>query len=169
MTSDVLSNHGVREVAGEYVFEKPLSRQDLLQLTSHLFRVEKGDRIESPHDLIPFLQSELGSLEREVFAVIFLDIKLRFIAFEVVFKGTIDRCEVHPREIAKLALTSYNASHIVVAHNHVSGCVLPSDADIQITQRIKDALALLQIRVLDHVIISKDAAFSFSEQQLLQP
>ncbi|HAS8160916.1 TPA: DNA repair protein RadC, partial [Vibrio vulnificus] len=103
--------------------------------------------------------------EREVFAVMFLDNQHRLIAFEELFFGTIDSASVYPREVLKAAL-KINAAALIFAHNHPSGDATPSQADKQITQRLKEALALVDIRVLDHIVVG-DSAISFAERGLL--
>jgi DNA repair protein RadC len=100
-----------------------------------------------------------------VFAVMFLDNQHRLIAFEELFFGTIDSASVYPREVLKAAL-KVNAAALIFAHNHPSGDATPSQADKQITQRLKEALALVDIRVLDHIVVG-DSAISFAERGLL--
>lgn len=106
----------------------------------------------------------LGS-DRELFEVAFLDNQHRLIECETLFSGTIDGAAVYPREVAKRAL-ELNASAVVIAHNHPSGIVEPSEADKRITKRIVDALQLVDIRTLDHIIVGK-TPFSFAENGLI--
>lgn len=113
-----------------------------------------------------FCQLKLGALEHEVFSVLFLDTQNRLIKFEHVFRGTINSCTVYPREVVKLAL-ELNAAACIFTHNHPSGEVYPSDADKQITVHLVKALELFDIRVLDHIIVSKTGTMSFSERGLL--
>ena len=101
----------------------------------------------------------------EVFACLFLDNRHRVIAYEELFRGTIDGASVHPREVVKRAL-HFNTAAVILAHNHPSGIAEPSQADERITQRLKDALALVDIRLLDHMIIGDDVV-SFAERGLL--
>lgn len=112
-----------------------------------------------------FLRMRLAGLEHEVFGAIFLDTRHRVIAVETLSQGTIDRASVHPREVLKAALT-HNASALILFHNHVSLVSEPSQADELITRRLKEALSLVDIRVLDHLIIA-EPIFSFSEHGLL--
>lgn len=166
MASNILADYGVRELDGTFVFERPLTRQALFEIAGVLSEIDRGTPLTSPDQLIPYLTHQIGRLEREVFAVLFLDTHYRLIAFEVIFQGTIDRCEVHPREIIKLAL-KHNASKIILAHNHVSGLVHPSEDDIQITKRIIDVMSMVQVIVVDHLIITAKEAFSLRENGLL--
>ncbi|OOF67900.1 RadC family protein [Rodentibacter caecimuris] len=112
-----------------------------------------------------YLQSELENEEREVFAVLFLDNQHRLIKKEELFLGTINVANVYPREIIKAALYC-NAAALVLAHNHPSGIAEPSQADKLITQKICEAAALMEIRVLDHIIVGKGSCFSFVEHHL---
>lgn len=111
-----------------------------------------------------FANRLLGS-ERELFEVAFLDNQHRLIECETLFSGTIDGAAVYPREVVKRAL-ELNSSAVVIAHNHPSGVVTPSEADKRITRRLVDALNLVDIRVLDHIIVGK-TAFSFAENSLM--
>lgn len=115
---------------------------------------------------IEFLRSALGWRDSEGFAVIFLDNRNRVLDFRVLFNGTIDGANVHPREVAR-ACIELNAAAVIFAHNHPSGVSEPSDADVSITRRLKEALALLEIRTLDHIVIGHDSASSFAERGLL--
>ncbi len=109
-----------------------------------------------------YLQTELESCEREIFMVLFLDSQHRLIKQEKMFLGTINSATVHPREIIKTGLYC-NAPAVILAHNHPSGVTEPSIADKQITDKIKKAAELMEIRVLDHFVIGKGSYFSFSE------
>ncbi len=109
-----------------------------------------------------YLQTELESCEREIFMVLFLDSQHRLIKQEKMFLGTINSATEHPREIIKTGLYC-NAAAVILAHNHPSGVTEPSIADKQITDKIKKAAELMEIRVLDHFVIGKGSYFSFSE------
>lgn len=113
-----------------------------------------------------FLQLRLAKQEREVFAVIFMDSQHRVIEYREVFYGTIDAASVYPREVVKLAL-ELNAAALVLSHCHPSGVPEPSQADIRITKRLTEALALMDIRVLDHFIIGGAESVSMAERGLL--
>ena len=132
----------------------------------HLFEtLKQGDVLGNPDDTRHYLAAQLRSYTQEVFACLFLDNRHRVLAFEKLFFGTIDGASVHPREVVKKSL-QHNAAAVIFAHNHPSGVAEPSQADRQITQRLRDALALVDIRVLDHVIVGDDMV-SFAERGLL--
>ncbi|MBL4851190.1 MAG: DNA repair protein RadC [Gammaproteobacteria bacterium] len=113
-----------------------------------------------------YLASQLRHYPHEVFACLFLDNRHRLIRFEKLFHGTIDQASVYPREVVKHAL-KYNASALIFAHNHPSGDAEPSQADIALTQRLKQALELVDIRVLDHIIIGAGHTTSVAERGLM--
>lgn len=113
-----------------------------------------------------FLANQLKEYAHEVFACLFLDTHLRLIRFEELFHGTIHSANIHPREIVKRGLT-HNAAKIILAHNHPSGCAIPSTADKETTEFVKEALALVDIEVIDHIIIGNPKNFSFAEAGLL--
>ena len=113
-----------------------------------------------------FLVLKLGALEHEVFAALFLDSRNRLIEYVELFRGTISAASVHPREVVKEALAR-NAASLILCHCHPSGVPTPSDADELITQRLKEALALVDIRVLDHIIVAGNQAASFVAMGLL--
>lgn len=125
-----------------------------------------GPSLASPRATRDFLSANLRDLEHEVFCCLFLDKRHRLIQFEKVFRGTIDGASVHPREIVKLALQC-NSAAVIIAHNHPSGVAEPSQADELITHRVKDALALVDIRLLDHIIVGDGACVSLAERGLL--
>ena len=108
----------------------------------------------------------LRDLPHEVFCCVYLDSRHRFLGFEELFRGTIDGASVHPREVVKRAL-SRNAAAIILAHNHPSGIPEPSQADEFITRRLKDALGLVDIRLLDHLIVGDSGCESLAERGLL--
>lgn len=112
-----------------------------------------------------FLSCKLNQHEREVFSVLMLDNQNRLIQYKELFYGTIDGAAVYPREVVKIVL-EYNAAAVIFAHNHPSGLPDPSNADKQITARLKQALALIDVRVLDHVIVG-ESTYSFAEAGLL--
>jgi DNA repair protein RadC len=122
--------------------------------------------MSSPRVVRDFLSIKLGSLEHETFCVLLLDARYRLIEYVELFRGTIDSASVHPREIVKLALAK-NAAALLCAHDHPSGVAEPSQADEQITQRIKAALDLVQVRLLDHIIIAGGVAVSLAERGLI--
>ena len=128
--------------------------------------LQRGDALANPDTTRRFLQARLRGYPHEVFACLFLDNRHRVICFEEVFRGTLDGASVHPREVVKLAL-SRNAAAVILAHNHPSGVAEPSQADELITGRLRDALALVDIRVLDHIVVGDGAEVSFAERGLL--
>lgn len=130
------TSHQVTEVATEYAVE----------------RANRGVTIKSPKDTDELLVPMLMHAEAEKFAVVFLDNRHRVISTDIMFQGTVDGTSVYPREIVKAAL-SYNAAAVILSHNHPSGVAEPSQADERITQRLKSALELVDIRLLDHVIV----------------
>jgi len=153
---------------GTYRATREIHHRDILALAEQILfeRVQRSDIFNSPDDTKRYLTIKLGPREAEVFAVLFLDNRHQLISFEELFYGTIDGCSVHPREIAKRALT-LNAAAIILAHNHPSGVPEPSQADKSLTNRIKEALSLLDIRVLDHLVVGGTDVVSFAERGLL--
>lgn len=129
-------------------------------------QIRKGPLISSPEMTRNFLKSRLRAYQHEVFACIFMDNRHRLIAFEELFSGTIDGANVYPREVVKRCLI-HNAATVIFAHNHPSGIAEPSQADIHITGRLKEALALIDVRVLDHFVVGDDAVTSFAERGLI--
>ena len=121
---------------------------------------------ESPTAVKDYVQLQLGQRPHEVFAVLFLDSQHRLIALEELFRGTLGQTSVYPREVALRAL-HHHAAAVVLAHNHPSGSVQPSRADEVLTQTLKTALALLDVRVLDHVIVGPGQALSMAERGLI--
>ena len=113
-----------------------------------------------------YLTARLRHQPHEVFAVLFLDTRHRVIAYEELFHGTIDGTSVHPRQVVKRAL-HHNAAALILAHNHPSGVAEPSRADESITLRLKEALALIDVRVIDHFVIGDGQSVSFAERGLL--
>ncbi|ANJ67553.1 hypothetical protein A9404_09270 [Halothiobacillus diazotrophicus] len=124
-----------------------------------------GAVIDSPEATRRFLHAELRDCDQEVFAVLFLDNQHRVIAFERLFHGTINQAAVHPREVVK-AVLRHNAAAVILAHNHPSGIAEPSRADQEITVRLRDALNLIDVRLLDHLIVG-DRCTSLAERGML--
>ena len=142
--------------------------QAVLEMSRRYLResLERRDALASPEETRQYLKAQLYSYPYEVFACLFLDNRHRVIKFEVLFRGTIDCSSVHPREVVSRAL-QHNAAAIILAHNHPSGVSEPSQADRHITRRLQDALALMDIRLLDHFIIGDGTPRSFAEMGLL--
>ncbi|MDY0146583.1 MAG: DNA repair protein RadC [Halothiobacillus sp.] len=137
--------------------------QAVLELARRHFAEElaEGAVIDSPEATRRFLQAQLRDATQEVFAVLFLDQRHRVLAFERLFFGTINQSAVHPREVVK-AVLRHNAAAVILAHNHPSGVAEPSSADREITLRLRDALNLIDVRVLDHMIVG-DRCTSMAE------
>ena len=129
-------------------------------------KVRRGSAFSSPRATKEYLSLKLGALEHEVFVVLFLDKRHRLISYAEMFRGTIDGASVHPREVVKEAL-KLNAAAVILAHPHPSGVAEPSHADEMITSRLKDALALIDVRILDHIIVAGGDTVSFAERGLL--
>ena len=129
-------------------------------------RVRRGRALSSPRHTRDYLRLALATHDHELFAILFLDNRHRVIEFVPLFRGTVDGASVYPREVVKEALAR-NAAAVILAHNHPSGIAEPSQADEHITTRIRDALALVDIRVLDHFVVTGDAIVSFAERGLL--
>jgi DNA repair protein RadC len=125
-----------------------------------------GPALANPRATREFLRARLRDLDHELFCCLFLDNRHRVISFDEVFRGTIDGASVHPRDVVKLAL-SRNAAAVILAHNHPSGVAEPSQADELITSRLREALALVDIRVLDHIVVGDGACVSFAERGML--
>lgn len=126
-------------------------------------RVRRGTVLKSPNMARDFLIARLSPLDHEVFSAMFLDTRHRLIAYRELFRGTIDGTSVYPREVIKESL-SLSAAAVVFAHNHPSGVAEPSEADRSITLKLAKALALVDIRVLDHVIVAGDHCVSLAER-----
>ncbi|MEY4933282.1 MAG: hypothetical protein RLZZ403_1602 [Pseudomonadota bacterium] len=129
-------------------------------------RMQAGCVLANPRATREFLQMRLRDLAHEVFCCVYLDNRNRVTGFEELFRGTLDGASVHPREVVKHALAR-NAAAVILAHNHPSGVAEPSQADEIITQRLKDALGLVDIRVLDHIVVGDGSCESFAERGLL--
>ncbi len=126
----------------------------------------RGQPLTNPTDTQHYLTARLGDYPYEVFACLFLDTRHRLICYEELFRGTIDGASVHPREVVRRTL-QHNAAAVILAHNHPSGIAEPSDADRRITQRLKDALALIDVRLLDHIVVGDQVATSLAERGYL--
>lgn len=127
-----------------------------------LAECQLGDALNSPDAVRDYLRLQLASKPYEVFVCVFLDVRHRVIAIEELFRGTLGETSVYPREIVRHAL-DHNAAALIFAHNHPSGIATPSDADRALTRRLIDALALVDVRVLDHFIVAGPTALSFRE------
>jgi DNA repair protein RadC len=129
--------------------------------------VTKGDSMTAPNNVRDFLQIKMATLEHEVFACMFLDSQNRLIAYDEMFRGTLTQTSVYPREVVKAALT-HNAAAVIFAHNHPSGVCEPSRADELLTTTLKSALAMIDVKALDHFIVAGSASpISFAERGLI--
>ena len=157
-------NAFIRDSEGGY---KPARAEEIINLAKNIIseRLHRSEDIEitSPTAVMQYLQIQLAEREQEVFAVMFLNTRHRLIEFKEMFYGSIDGASVHPREVVKAAL-KVNAAAIIFAHNHPSGVAEPSQADIQITTRLKSALALVDVRVLDHIVVTVDECVSLAQR-----
>jgi DNA repair protein RadC len=129
-------------------------------------QMQTRDVLSSPKQVRDYLMLKLGALPREVFMVMMVDAQNRVLALETLFEGTLTQTSVYPREVVKRAL-HHNAASVIFAHNHPSGVAEPSRADEALTQSLKQALALVDIRVLDHFIVAGNSTLSFVERGLL--
>jgi DNA repair protein RadC len=128
--------------------------------------LQRDNVLDSPQQTRRFLSARLRDYSFEVFACLFLDNRHRVIAFEELFRGTINGASVHPREVVRKAL-DHNAAAVILAHNHPSGVAEPSEADRHITRQLVTALALVDVRVLDHLVVGDGEAVSFAERGLM--
>jgi DNA repair protein RadC len=140
-------------------------------IVNHAFRIlqarhRHGDVLASPEVTHAYLRLKLAEELNEVFGCIFLDNRHRVIKDEYLFRGTIDGASVHPRVVVQKTVL-YNAAAVLFYHNHPSGVAEPSQADLRITSRLKDALALVEVRVLDHIVVSVDGHTSLAERGLI--
>lgn len=155
----------VRDVDGQYRLAR--AEEVLTQARRVLAqRVRRGATMSSPQAVKDHLRLEIGTLEHEVFCVLFLDAQHRIIALKQMFRGTVSQTSVYPREVVKEAL-SLNAAAVILAHNHPSGAAEPSRADEFLTQTLKTALALVDVQVLDHLVVAGADVVSFAERGLV--
>lgn len=155
----------VRDVAGDY---RPAEAGEVLQAAQRLLGRQLPGRevLSSPQVVRDFLRVKLGALEHEVFAVLMLDAQHRLIEYVELFRGTVSQTSVYPREVVKESLAR-NAAALILVHNHPSGVAEPSRADEHLTQTLKAALALVDVRVLDHLVVASSVVLSFAERGLL--
>lgn len=163
--SSAASSLLVRDVAGEY---RPADADEVLQAAQRVLagRVRGTDVLTSPAVVKDFLRTRLGNLPHEIFAVVHLDAQHRVLDYVEMFRGTVSQTSVYPREVVKDAL-SRNSSALLLVHKHPSGSPEPSRADEFLTQTLKSAAALVDVRVLDHLIVAGNDVMSFAERGLL--
>lgn len=160
----IVSQRTVSDCVAAYGSEAAVVTAALEIMTRRSVRPEKG--INSPAAVRDYLRLLLSQQPREVFMGIFLDSQNRVIATEELFAGTLTQTSVYPREVVKMAL-HHNAGAVIFAHNHPSGVAEPSRSDEALTQALKSALALVDVRVLDHFVIGGAAIISFAERGLI--
>ncbi len=157
-------NAFIRDSEGCYQSARP---EQIINMAQQIIcsRLQRSDDITatSPTDVQKYLQLQLAGREQEVFSAMFLDTRHRLIEFKKLFYGTIDGASVHPREVVKAALRC-NAAAVIFSHNHPSGVAEPSQADIAITVKLKSALALIDVRVLDHIVVAADETVSLAQR-----
>lgn len=156
------------ETTGTYLVESPVTETDILLMARQLatLRLRRGRALTSPKEVFSHLQALLADYEHEVFALLMLDSQHRVITFEEVFRGTLDGASVYPREIVKIAL-AHNAAAMILVHNHPSGDPEPSQADRTLTTKLQDALNLVGVRTLDHIVVGHEGCVSLAEQGYL--
>ncbi|MCS3791310.1 DNA repair protein RadC [Aeromonas hydrophila] len=153
------------ECPGTYVVTEPVTEQDLLRIANQIARkrLAKGTAITSTTEATERLQTLLQDREHEVFGALFLDSQHRVLAFEELFRGTLDSASIYPREVVKRALLLCSAS-IIAVHNHPSGDPEPSQSDRVFTQALKEDLALVDVRLLDHLVVGAEGVVSLAER-----
>lgn len=161
-----MSEYRAGHVQSERESEDAVIQQAMAILERRLSsRRESDEKLESPAEVKQYLSLRLAYRRDEHFMMLFLDTRHRVIAMEELFHGTVDGCSVHPRVCVRRAL-ELNAAAVVLAHNHPSGVSSPSRADKLITQTLKEALSVVGVRVLDHLVIAEDI-YSFAEHGLI--
>lgn len=147
---------------------RPARRAEILRVARALVAVDelRGEELSNPSKVKEFLRLRLAGLEHEVCGLLLLDARLRLIVYLEPFRGTLNQASVYPREVLKLVL-QHNAAAIILAHNHPSGQAQPSTSDERITETVKQALALIDVRVLDHLIVAGAQVVSMAERGLM--
>ena len=156
----------VRDLLGNYHLGATLTDDDILHAAEGILEhklMRSGEALTDPAASARYLKARLAAYPYEVFACLFLDNRHRVIAFEELFRGTIDGASVHPREVVRSCI-KHNAAAVIFAHNHPSGIAEPSAADRAITQRLKEALELIDVRVLDHFVIGSGTPTSLAQR-----
>lgn len=158
----------LNETTGKYEARRALSGEQIIKAALRLAKggMSGSEPITSPQAAHQYVALALGNREQEVFACIWLDSRHRVMEMEELFYGTIDGASVHPREVVKRAL-AHNAAAVIAVHNHPSGVAEPSASDTSITRRLKEALSLVDIRLLDHFIVGGDETTSLAERGLM--
>lgn len=151
-----------------YLATQPLSDEEIVTKAKEILaaRLPRSEPLSNSNVVRDHLAMQFAGLAREAFVVLFLDNRHRLLAFEEMFRGTVNGCAVYPREVARAAL-QHNAAAVIFAHNHPSGVAEPSRADELLTTRLKEVLSILEIRVLDHFVVGGSEVTSFVERGLL--
>ena len=152
---------------GHFEVNGLVTEDDILAMATRIVRkrFKRGKPLSSPEETREYLKLMLSHFEHEVFCAIFMDNRHRVLAFEELFQGTISGSSVHPREVVKKAM-KVNAAALIFVHNHPSGVAEPSESDGEITQQLKKALALVEVRVLDHIVVGGTGVVSMAERGL---
>ena len=155
----------VQDAQGRYL---PATAEQILKEARRVIdlKTQRGEAFTSPELVKEYLITKLAGFEHEVFAALFLDAKHQLIQYVEMFRGSIDSASVYPREVVKEAL-HHNAAAVIFAHNHPSGNPEPSQADKTLTQRLKEALMLVEVRSLDHIVVGGRQTVSFAERGLI--
>ena len=155
----------IQETPTTYRLEGSINDNDLIAFATRLLtrRLRHEGLVENPSDARRLVRLKLARHQHEVFSALLFDARHRLLAYEPLFRGTLDGAAVYPREVVKVALAA-NAAAVIFAHNHPSGVAEPSQADRQITRRLQKALALIDIRVLDHFVVGDESTVSFAER-----
>ena len=164
-----MTHNFVRDSTGLYTTKMPVTPEDIVEMSESILRKRienRGPAFCNPKLASQWMVSKMSILEHEVFSVLFLDNQHKYLAFEEMFRGSLAHTDVYPREIIKRALF-HNAAAVILVHNHPSGNTEPSSADIELTQRLKSALAIVEIRILDHFIVGGSTAVSMKELNLI--
>ena len=159
--ADFCSVHGMGQA--KFVQFQAVKEMSLRALKEEL---QRGNALNSPRAVRDYLQLQLGGCQQEIFMVLFLDTQHRVIASEELFHGTLSQASVYPREVVKRAL-AHNAAAVILAHNHPSGVAEPSQSDQHLTTALKQALGLVDVRVLDHLVVAAGQTLSFAEKGLI--
>jgi DNA repair protein RadC len=156
-------HQGTRDLLGHYNFTGPHIEDSILAAAEDIFRrrLERAGSINDPAAATQFLQARLAGLGHEELHAMWLDARHNIIAVEMLSRGSLTGAEVHPREVVKAALR-HNAAACILSHNHPSGVAEPSAADRAITTRLQSALDLIEVRILDHIVVSAAGSVSFA-------
>lgn len=156
-------NHGTRDLLGHYAITGPYTEDTILTAAEDILRrrLERNGSISDPTAATQFLRMRLAGLGHEEFHVLWLDTRHNILGVELLSRGSIAGAEVHPREVVRAALR-HNAAACILSHNHPSGVAEPSAADRAITRRLQEALGLIEVRILDHIVVSAAGSVSFA-------